>query len=140
MARLSTFPWDVLKIDRTFITPLGRTDNAELVVSGIISLAHSLGMRTAAEGVETVEQLQQLRDLGCDIVQGFIIDHPLPAAEALQRMTGFSTGDQGCDVIGWTAPSAALISDVATCSTARPGSEPPRAGTPAPGDFAPSTG
>ncbi|HSP29574.1 MAG TPA: EAL domain-containing protein [Ilumatobacteraceae bacterium] len=109
MERLSTFPWDLLKIDRTFITPLGRAENAELVVNGIISLAHSLGIRTAAEGVETVEQLQQLRELGCDIVQGFLIDHPLPAAEALQRMTLLDAGDQERDVIGWNAPSGASI-------------------------------
>jgi hypothetical protein len=51
-----------------------------------------------------------------------------------------NTGDRGCDAIGWTDRSGALISDFATSSTAPPGSEPPRAGTPAPGGFAPSTG
>jgi diguanylate cyclase (GGDEF)-like protein len=118
MERLSRFPWDLLKIDRAFITPLGRTENAELVVNGIISLAHSLGIRTAAEGVETVEQLQQLRDLGCDIVQGYFIDHPLPADEALQRMTRVDNRSvevpdaisaEVPDVIHWAAASGAPV-------------------------------
>jgi diguanylate cyclase len=109
MERLSTFPWDLLKIDRTFITPLGRTENAELVVNGIISLAHSLGIRTAAEGVETPEQLRQLREFGCDIVQGYLIDHPLAAADAMRRMTLLDGDRRVTDVIRWTAASGALV-------------------------------
>ncbi len=110
MARLASFPWDLLKIDRTFIAPLGRTDNADHVVRGIISLAHSLGIRTTAEGVETVDQLHRLLDLGCDIAQGYLIDRPLPVREALQRMTPLTTRrGRETDAICWTAPSIGSI-------------------------------
>ena len=105
MARLSLFPWDLLKIDRTFIAQLGQTDNAEHVIRGIISLAHSLGIRTSAEGVETAEQLRHLRVGRCDIVQGYLIDRPLPVGEALQRMTVRTSVGQD-DVIGWNGSSS----------------------------------
>ncbi len=105
MARLSSFPWDLLKIDRSFISPLGHTDNAQHVVGGIISLAHSMGMRTSAEGVETMEQLHRLRDFGCDIVQGYLIDRPLPASEASERMSMLAGPDETSARIGWNAPS-----------------------------------
>jgi diguanylate cyclase (GGDEF)-like protein len=105
MARLSLFPWDLLKIDRTFIAQLGQTDNAQHVIRGIISLAHSLGIQTSAEGVETVEQLRLMRDTGCDIVQGYLIDRPLTVSEALQRMTVRSHLGRA-DVIAWSESSS----------------------------------
>jgi len=106
MARLSMFPWDVLKIDRAFIDPLGRADNAQHVVRGIVALTHSLGMRTVAEGVETIEQLHRLRDVGCDIVQGYLIDRPLRSGEASQRMTRRTGWDRKVTGISWNSPSA----------------------------------
>ena len=109
IARLSLFPWDLLKIDRSFIAPLGQADNAQHVVQGIISLAHSLGMRTVAEGVETVEQLRRLRDLGCDIVQGYFIDWPLHATDVLPRMRLLKRGDRSTDAIGWDASAMSAI-------------------------------
>lgn len=111
MARLSMFPWDLLKIDRTFIEPLGHTDSADHVVQGIISLAHSLGMRTSAEGVETIEQLDRLRELGCDIVQGYLIDRPLHAVEATQRMTSVPGSGLTADVIRWDSSLSPLTHD-----------------------------
>lgn len=109
MARLSSFPWDLLKIDRSFVTPLGRTDNADHVVQGIISLAHSLGMRTTAEGVETVDQLHRLLDLGCDSAQGYLIDRPLPVGDVLQRMSTVAGPGPVTDLIGWTTPSLEMV-------------------------------
>jgi len=117
MSRLSLFPWDLLKIDRTFVAPLGETDSAQHVVQGIISLAHSLGMRTSAEGVETVEQLHRLRDLGCDIAQGYLIDRPLPASEASRKMTLLARGDRSTNAIGWSASAISAIHGARSASS-----------------------
>jgi diguanylate cyclase (GGDEF)-like protein len=100
MARLSMFPWDLLKIDRAFIEPLGQTDAAHLVVRGIVSLAHDLGMRTVAEGVETVQQLDLLREVGCDVVQGYLLDRPMPLDEMSHRLSR-RAGDLGATGIAW---------------------------------------
>jgi len=71
MSYLRRFPIDKLKIDRSFINDLTTSSDAASIVKAIISLAHSLRLKVVAEGVETADQLQQLRDLGCDQFQGF---------------------------------------------------------------------
>jgi len=71
MSYLRRFPIDKLKIDRSFINDMATNADAASIVKAIISLAHSLRLKVVAEGVETAEQLQQLRDLGCDQFQGF---------------------------------------------------------------------
>jgi predicted signal transduction protein with EAL and GGDEF domain len=79
LAHLRRLPVDVLKIDRSFIAELGRGEADREIVGGVIDLARRLGMQTVAEGVETEEQLRILRELGCDLVQGFLLARPLPA-------------------------------------------------------------
>lgn len=71
-----------LKIDRTFIERLCRPNGTGTIVAAIISMAHSLGLIVVAEGVETTEQWEYLRDLKCDIVQGYLFSKPLTATEA----------------------------------------------------------
>ena len=71
MSYLRRFPIDKLKIDRSFIKDLTTHKDAESIVKAIISLGHSLQLKVVAEGVETAQQLEQLRDLGCDQFQGF---------------------------------------------------------------------
>jgi diguanylate cyclase len=71
MSYLRRFPIDKLKIDRSFINDLTRSSDAASIVKAIISLAHSLRLKVVAEGVETAEQLERLRELGCDQFQGF---------------------------------------------------------------------
>jgi diguanylate cyclase len=71
MSYLRRFPIDKLKIDRTFINDMTSNSDAASIVKAIISLAHSLRLKVVAEGVETKEQLQQLRELSCDQFQGF---------------------------------------------------------------------
>jgi diguanylate cyclase (GGDEF)-like protein len=71
MSYLRRFPIDKLKIDRSFINDMTTSADAASIVKAIISLAHSLRLKVVAEGVETAEQLQQLRELGCDQFQGF---------------------------------------------------------------------
>jgi diguanylate cyclase (GGDEF)-like protein/PAS domain S-box-containing protein len=80
LAQLKRFPVDSLKIDRSFIQDLpGDADDAA-ITRAVIAMAHSLKLRVVAEGVETREQLQFLREHGCDDVQGFYFGRPMPAA------------------------------------------------------------
>lgn len=76
---LQQLPVDVVKIDRTFITDLGRGRRSAAVTDAVLALAQGLGLRVVAEGVESVEQIDYLRARGCDIVQGFHVAPPLSA-------------------------------------------------------------
>ncbi len=79
---LKRFPLDVLKIDRSFVHGLGRDREDRAIVASVIDLAHAFGLTTVAEGVETLEQLDELRGLGCERGQGYLWSRPLPADEA----------------------------------------------------------
>jgi EAL domain-containing protein (putative c-di-GMP-specific phosphodiesterase class I) len=80
LAYLQRFDLAFLKIDRSFVSQLGnKRDDA--VVAAVIDLAHALELRVVAEGVETIEQLDALRAMGCDRAQGFLIGRPLPPEE-----------------------------------------------------------
>ena len=85
LSRLHHFPVDVLKIDRSFVERLGSPDEDSAVVRAIIQLAHTLKMEVLAEGVETAEQLEWLRDFGCQYWQGYFYSKPIDknAATAL---------------------------------------------------------
>jgi diguanylate cyclase (GGDEF)-like protein/PAS domain S-box-containing protein len=87
LAHLRRFPVDILKIDGTFIAGLGNEPQDASIAAAVISLAHALDLRTVAEGIETDEQLDILRGLGCDLGQGYLFARPAPAAEAL-RLVG----------------------------------------------------
>jgi EAL domain-containing protein (putative c-di-GMP-specific phosphodiesterase class I) len=81
LAYLRQFPLDFLKIDRTFIQDLCTSGETRAVVAAIIDLSHALNLTVVAEGVETVDQLDELMKLGCDQVQGYLIARPSgPAA------------------------------------------------------------
>jgi predicted signal transduction protein with EAL and GGDEF domain len=70
-------------------------DGTQCIVDAIISLAHRLGLKTVAEGVEDHEQLELLRAAGCDLIQGFLFSHPLKADDAsslIFQQTKFETG------------------------------------------------
>lgn len=82
LAYLRRFPLDRLKIDRSFVTPLGSSADAEAIVRSVIELAHCLGLSVTAEGVETAAQETLLRGWSCDVVQGFLHARPVPAADA----------------------------------------------------------
>lgn len=78
LSYLRKLPIDKIKIDRSFITDFASNDSDLTIVKSMIKLSHGLGKRVLAEGVESEEQLSLLRKLGCDAVQGFYINPPLP--------------------------------------------------------------
>ena len=81
LSYLSALPIDYLKIDSSFIADVVQNRNTASIVETTITLAHSLGMRVIAEGVETVKQLRFLTELGCDQIQGYLCSSALSAAE-----------------------------------------------------------
>lgn len=81
LIQLRKLPFTEIKIDRQFVTELPTSRDDQVIVRSVIDLAHNLGLQVTAEGVETAEQLNALRDLGCDLVQGYLLAHPLDAAE-----------------------------------------------------------
>jgi EAL domain-containing protein (putative c-di-GMP-specific phosphodiesterase class I) len=78
---LRRYPVDYLKIDRTFVAGFGADTHDEAIASAIIGLAHSFGLKVVAEGVETEQQLDLLRSMGCDLAQGYLWSRPVPSNE-----------------------------------------------------------
>ena len=77
LGQLRRFPVDVLKVDRSFITGVHDEPKDAAITAGLINLAHALGLLAIAEGVETYEQLASIRELGCDLAQGFLLARPM---------------------------------------------------------------
>jgi diguanylate cyclase (GGDEF)-like protein/PAS domain S-box-containing protein len=90
LSYIAKLPIDLLKIDRAFITDMCSNNEDMTIVSAIVSLAHSLNLKVVAEGVETEEQAQALRDLLCDEAQGYLFCKPVPLDVLIERLT--STG------------------------------------------------
>jgi diguanylate cyclase (GGDEF)-like protein len=83
LSQLSRLPVDELKIDRSFITRAHERRDDVTIIMSTIELAHNMGMKVVAEGVETQEAWNLLRRLGCDLVQGYLVSHPLSAADTV---------------------------------------------------------
>ena len=81
LSYLRSFPFDKIKIDRSFIAELGKENDCVAIIRAVTRLGRSLGMVTTAEGVETQEQLDILRAEGCTQVQGYLFSPPRPLAE-----------------------------------------------------------
>jgi diguanylate cyclase (GGDEF)-like protein/PAS domain S-box-containing protein len=84
LSYLRRFPVDVLKVDRSYVDGLGSDPSDSAIVTAIVTLAHTLGLSAVAEGVETTEQLEELRRLRCDMAQGYLMARPA---------TGHDTGE-----------------------------------------------
>ena len=77
MMQLRQLPFTEVKIDQAFVADVTQSRDCRLIVQTIAELAHGLGLSATAEGIETVEQLQAVRELGCDIAQGYLISQPM---------------------------------------------------------------
>jgi EAL domain-containing protein (putative c-di-GMP-specific phosphodiesterase class I) len=82
LAYLRQLPFDILKIDRSFVQRVGHVPSDLAIVRSVVTLAHTLGLTVTAEGVETREQERSLRSLGCENAQGFLFAQPVSAAAA----------------------------------------------------------
>ncbi len=82
LSYLRKFDVDLLKIDRSFVNEVAKLAREASFVAAIVEMGHVLGLKTVAEGVETAEQLARLRELGCDLAQGYLFARPLSAAAA----------------------------------------------------------
>ncbi|MBT8121139.1 MAG: EAL domain-containing protein, partial [Gammaproteobacteria bacterium] len=78
---LKRMPVQQLKIDRSFVSDMIMNRDDAVIVRSTIDLAHNLGLKTVAEGVETEEVLAVLSEMGCDMVQGYLVSRPLPMEE-----------------------------------------------------------
>jgi diguanylate cyclase (GGDEF)-like protein len=90
LSYLRSFPFDKIKIDRSFVKDLASKPDGDAIIRAIAGLGKSLGMTTVAEGVETPEQMQRIRDEGCTDVQGYLISKPIPADDLLQFLANYS--------------------------------------------------
>lgn len=84
LSYLKNFPFDTIKIDKYFVSDLVSNQKSRTIVSSVIAMAHGLGMRVVAEGVEVDEQIALLRDLSCDRLQGFALGMPMQAGKILE--------------------------------------------------------
>lgn len=87
LSYLRRFPINTLKIDRSFVTEMESSVDAEIIVKAIVNLAHNLGLAVVAEGVENVGQLARLATLGCACVQGFLFSRAVPLADLPELLT-----------------------------------------------------
>jgi diguanylate cyclase (GGDEF)-like protein len=94
LSYLRSFPFDKIKIDQTFVRDLIEKPDSIAIIRAVAGLGHSFGMTTTAEGVETKEQLDQMRAEGCTEVQGYFYSKPLPASEVPQLLSGFEKRSQ----------------------------------------------
>ena len=77
LSQLRQLPFTEVKIDQSFVADAVRSRDSRVIIQSIVDLAHGLGLTATAEGVETVEQLRLIRELGCDVGQGYLISRPL---------------------------------------------------------------
>ncbi len=98
LAQLQQLPFSELKVDRTFVIKMAVADDCRIISRTIVNLAHDLGLKVVAEGVESAEALRMLVEFGCDAAQGFYLSRPLPADGILSLLRG-----------GWSAIQARLL-------------------------------
>jgi EAL domain-containing protein (putative c-di-GMP-specific phosphodiesterase class I) len=85
---LKSLGFDALKIDRSFVAEVRKSKEGFDVVKAVVLMAHSLHLRVVCEGVETAEELTLLKELGCDLLQGYFIDKPLDLETLAERWLG----------------------------------------------------
>ena len=95
MSYLKRFPVDAIKIDRVFIEGLAPGTDSQAIVAAVIAMSHALGKAVVAEGVETREQLELLRAMGCDEIQGFVLSAAVPPAHFAALLRSWNPAEQG---------------------------------------------
>jgi EAL domain-containing protein (putative c-di-GMP-specific phosphodiesterase class I) len=90
LAYLRRLSVDELKIDRTFVSDMCHSDSSAVIVRSTVQLAHNLGLRVVAEGVEDEQTMQALGDLGCDMAQGYVLSRPLTADRVVPWLAQYS--------------------------------------------------
>lgn len=95
LSYLVRFPLDVLKIDRSFIQHISSLADKQAIVDAIIQMAHRLQMKVVAEGVESGQQVEMLRKMGCDYIQGYYYSRPLPLEELIEFIQFWELECQG---------------------------------------------
>ena len=89
LSYLKRYPLNALKIDQSFVRNITQDAGDAAITRAIVAMAHSFGMSVIAEGVETTEQLEFLRTLGCEEFQGYLFSRPVPALEAVKCFSGY---------------------------------------------------
>ncbi|KQM97162.1 hypothetical protein ASE85_14680 [Sphingobium sp. Leaf26] len=93
LSHLTQFPVNLLKIDRSFIKRIGTSADAEAITATVVNLGHCLGLEIVAEGIETAGQEAYLRNIACDIGQGFLYSHAIAACDVEAYIAGFGVTD-----------------------------------------------
>jgi EAL domain-containing protein (putative c-di-GMP-specific phosphodiesterase class I) len=91
LTQLHQFPFDKLKIDRSFVARIGRSTEGLAIIRAIARMGASLGLRTVAEGVETIEQWDMLKAEGCDEVQGYLLGRPTQACKLVPLLQNYTS-------------------------------------------------
>jgi EAL domain-containing protein (putative c-di-GMP-specific phosphodiesterase class I) len=81
LGQLRHFPVDMIKVDRSFVQGVQHDAKDAAITANVVSLAHALGLVAIAEGIESDSQLRSMRELGCDLAQGYLFARPAPADE-----------------------------------------------------------
>ncbi len=84
MLQLVRLPFSEIKVDKSFVMSASRSEESRAVIRSIVELGHSLGLRATAEGVEDLDTMEYLKEIGCDRAQGFLVSRPLSGEQALQ--------------------------------------------------------
>ena len=90
LSYLRSFPFDKIKVDRTFVSGLTEGDEHVAIVRAVVSLARALGMMTTAEGIETSEQKRSVAALGCDEAQGYLFSAPVPVEKVPEILAAWA--------------------------------------------------
>ena len=97
LASLHELPIDVVKIDRSFVTPIETSTHHRVLIEAVVRVAQSLGISTVAEGIETAGEAALLATLGCNKGQGYFYSRPLPADRATAWLTYYRSPSVGLD-------------------------------------------
>ncbi len=103
LSHLSLMPVDLLKIDRSFISPMSESKESRNLVNNLIRMGHDLGVEIVAEGVEDENQLNILKEYGCDFIQGYYYSPPVPAEEFTKLVGQFEVSRVESELVGFRA-------------------------------------